>query len=69
MGEIAGIYALEAPFDLTAKLVVTDRFGREYDIDDRDVSPYIEGGYLKTEQLTGTYELNAQKISHHCGGH
>ncbi|POB85518.1 hypothetical protein CRN40_13975 [Vibrio vulnificus] len=68
---------------------------KKYDIDDRDVSPYIEGGYLKcagtgsfselvaiqsgysddekrylnTEQLTGTYELNAQKISHHCGGH
>ncbi|EPU2896417.1 hypothetical protein ACV0UQ_003225 [Vibrio vulnificus] len=95
LGEIAGIYDLEAPFDLTAKLVVTDRFGREYDIDDRDVSPHIEGGYLKcagtgsfselvaiqsgysddekrylkTEQLTGTYELSAQKIWHHCGGH
>ncbi|ELK8590239.1 TPA: hypothetical protein RQJ54_002438 [Vibrio vulnificus] len=95
LGEIAGIYDLEAPLDLTAKLVVTDRFGREYDIDDRDVSPHREGGYLKcagtgsfselvaiqsgysddekrylkTEQLTGTYELSAQKISHHCGGH
>lgn len=95
LGEIAGIYDLKAPLDLTAKLVVTDRLGREYELDNRDVSPGYEGGfiscagtgsfselvaiqsgysddekrYLKTEQLTGTYELSAQKIARYCHGH
>ncbi|KYN81194.1 hypothetical protein ATY35_20040 [Vibrio cidicii] len=95
LGEIAGIYDLKAPLDLTAKLVVTDRLGREYELDNRDVSPSYEGDfiscagtgsfselvalqsgysddekrYLKTEQLTGTYELSAQKIARYCHGH